>query len=134
MNKRYIIDGVLVLMMIKIKRIYEEYSRDDGCRILVDRLWPRGVSKEKAHIDLWLKDVAPSTELRKWFGHDSAKWVDFKKKYISELKTNSAFKTLRSILKKEKNITLLYGARDTEHNEARVIQSYFHDYDMEDML
>lgn len=113
--------------MIKIKRIYEEYSRDDGYRVLVDRLWPRGVSKEKANIDLWLKDVAPSTELRKWFGHDPAKWVDFKKKYISELKTNSAFKTLRSILKKEKNITLLYGARDTEHNEARVIQSYLHD-------
>jgi uncharacterized protein YeaO (DUF488 family) len=113
--------------MIKIKRIYEEYSGDDGYRILVDRLWPRGVSKEKAHIDLWLKDVAPSTELRKWFGHDPAKWADFKKKYIVELKVNPAFITLKNVLKKEKNITLLYGARDTEHNEARVIQSYLHD-------
>ncbi len=112
--------------MIKLKRIYEEYSSDDGCRILVDRLWPRGVSKEKAHLDLWLKDVAPSTELRKWFGHDPAKWAEFQKKYIAELKTNPAFKTLQDIFKKEKNITLLYGARDTEHNEARVIKSYLH--------
>lgn len=114
-------------MMINLKRIYEEYSGEDGYRILVDRLWPRGLSKEKAHLDLWLKDVAPSTELRKWFGHDPARWAEFQKKYIAELKTNPVLKTLKNILKKEKNITLLYGARDTEHNEARVIQSYLHD-------
>ncbi len=108
--------------MLKIKRIYEEYSDDDGFRILVDRLWPRGVSKEKAHIDVWLKDIAPSTELRKWFAHDHAKWAVFQKKYIAELKANAAFETLRNIIKKETNVTLLFGARDTENNEARVIQ------------
>jgi uncharacterized protein YeaO (DUF488 family) len=108
--------------MIKLKRIYDEFQKSDGFRILVDRLWPRGVSKEKAHLDLWLKEVAPSTELRKWFGHDPEKWQEFIKRYKKELAANDAFGELKSIAEKEKNITLLYAARDEEHNEAMVLK------------
>lgn len=110
--------------MIKLKRIYEKYSEDDGYRILVDRLWPRGISKAGAHLDLWLKEIAPTTELRKWFGHDVAKWEEFKKKYLAELTSNPSLKTLENLSKREKVVTLLYGARDTEHNEALVIRDY----------
>lgn len=111
--------------MIRLKRVYEEYSADDGYRILVDRLWPRGVSKESAHLDLWMKDVAPSTELRKWFSHDPAKWAEFEKRYTVELETNPAVGELRNLVKTKKTITLLYGARNIEHNEAVVIRRYF---------
>jgi uncharacterized protein YeaO (DUF488 family) len=76
-------------MKLAIKRVYEEPDKDDGIRILIDRLWPRGLSKEKAHVDLWLKEIAPSTELRKWFAHDPAKWTEFKTRYRAELKQNS---------------------------------------------
>lgn len=108
--------------MVKIKRIYEEPTKDDGYRILVDRLWPRGVSKEKAHFDLWMKDIAPSTELRKWFGHDPKKWKEFTKKYEKELQDNTELvKQLKELAKEHKTITLLYGARDQEHNEAAVL-------------
>ncbi len=109
-------------MSIKIKRVYAEPNHEDGKRILVDRLWPRGLAKEKASVDLWLKDIAPSTELRKWFGHDPGKWDEFKKRYLSELKENSeAIQTLRDELKKGK-VTLVYGAKDEEHNDAVVLQ------------
>ena len=112
--------------MIKLKRIYEPYNKKDGYRILVDRLWPRGVSKEKAHLDVWLKDIAPSTELRKWFSHDPKKWADFKKKYQAELKKNKeAVLTLKQAKKKHLTITLLYGAKDEIHNEAVVIKDSF---------
>lgn len=112
--------------MIKLKRIYEKPEKSDGYRILVDRLWPRGVSKEKAALDLWLKDIAPSNELRKWFGHDSKKWSAFQKKYRAEIMTNrDAFNRLREIVKKKRNITLLYAAKDEEHNEAVVIKNLF---------
>lgn len=104
--------------MISLKRIYEAASADDGFRILVDRLWPRGVSKEKAHVDLWLKEVAPSTELRQWFGHDPKKWEGFQEKYRTELAHNPAFKDLRKLLRQHPTITLLYGAKDTQHNQA----------------
>ena len=108
--------------MIKIKRIYDSYDTDDGYRILVDRLWPRGVSKENAHLDLWLKEIAPSTELRKWFNHDLAKWEEFKKRYKKELDNKKEILIqLQDLEKKHKQITLLYGARDTEHNEAVIL-------------
>jgi uncharacterized protein YeaO (DUF488 family) len=110
--------------MIKLKRAYGQYSPEDGYRILVDRLWARGLTKEEAHIDLWLKDIAPSEELRKWFGHDPAKWPEFQKRYITELKDNPTTKALEDIVKEEKVVTLIYGAKDTEHNEAVVIKDF----------
>jgi uncharacterized protein YeaO (DUF488 family) len=109
-------------MNIRIKRVYEEPNEEDGTRILVDRLWPRGLTKEKAKVDLWLKDVAPSTELRKWFAHDVAKWTEFQTRYREELKRN---KEPLSRLKQEAangTVTLVYGVRDEEHNEAVVLQ------------
>lgn len=110
-------------MNIGMKRIYEPASDDDGFRILVDRLWPRGVSKERAKIDAWLKDVAPSNELRKWFGHDPDKWDEFKKRYREELAGGAAgaLKELRGMAAKHRKTTLLFGARDEERNEARVL-------------
>jgi uncharacterized protein YeaO (DUF488 family) len=108
--------------MLKLKRIYQESAEGDGYRVLVDRLWPRGVSKEKAALDLWLKDVAPSTELRKWFAHDPAKWDGFAKKYRAELKDSAAFEQLKELVAKHKQLTLLYGAKDEEHNEAVVLK------------
>jgi uncharacterized protein YeaO (DUF488 family) len=111
-------------MNIQLKRIYEPYSKEDGYRILVDRLWPRGFTKEKAALDLWLKEIAPSTELRKWFGHDPEKWKEFQKKYRLELKQNKeAVDRLRDYITRGK-VTLLYGAKDEEHNEAQVIKDF----------
>ncbi|MFA7216425.1 MAG: DUF488 domain-containing protein [Candidatus Paceibacterota bacterium] len=108
--------------MIVLKRIYEPYSKKDGFRILVDRLWPRGVSKEKAKLDLWLKEVAPTTNLRKWFNHDPKKWTDFKKKYKAELKDKKEYlNEIKNSVKKHKVVTILYGAKDEDHNEAVVI-------------
>jgi uncharacterized protein YeaO (DUF488 family) len=109
-------------MAIKLKRVYEEPSKEDGTRILVDRLWPRGLTKEKAHVDLWLKEVAPSNELRKWFAHDPAKWPEFKARYKAELKHNAAQLALLKNAVSRGPATLLYGAKDTEHNEAVVLQ------------
>ena len=112
--------------MIRIKRIYERAEKRDGFRILVDRLRPRGVSKEKAALNLWLKDIAPSTTLRKWFGHDSKKWKMFQKKYKSEIMANKGIlKELKGIAKKKNTITLLYAAKDEEHNEAVVLKNLF---------
>lgn len=105
-------------MAIRIKRIYEPFAASDGYRILVDRLWPRGIKKEKAHVDEWLKEVAPSTALRKWFGHDPEKWKQFVSKYKTELKGSEALKELRAGVRKHKTITLLYGAKDEQHNQA----------------
>ncbi len=108
---------------VSIKRVYESPSADDGTRILVDRLWPRGLSKEAAKIDLWLKEIAPTTALRKWFAHDPAKWAEFQKSYAEELRDN---KEQFAILKDEasKNIvTLLYAAKDELHNEAVVLKT-----------
>jgi uncharacterized protein YeaO (DUF488 family) len=106
---------------VRIKRVYSEPAEKDGERILVDRLWPRGLTKEKAKVDLWLKEIAPSNELRKWFNHDPKKWPEFKRKYIEELKSLSG---PIAVLRKEASqgaVTLLYGARDEEHNEAVVL-------------
>lgn len=107
---------------VKIKRIYESLEKDDGYRILIDRLWPRGIKKEKAAIDVWIKSVAPSTALRKWFGHDPAKWTLFEKKYKEELKKSGAMDELRSYVEKYKEVTLLYAAKDEQHNHAVVLQ------------
>lgn len=109
-------------MRIQLKRVYEKPERGDGARILVDRLWPRGLTKEKAAIDLWLKEVAPSTELRKWFGHDPKKWSGFRRRYRAELKQRGD--QLRLIKRKagEGPVTLIYGARDQEHNEAVILK------------
>ena len=112
-------------MSIKIKRVYEKPEKTDGFRILVDRLWPRGLTKEKTAADLWLKEIAPSTELRKWFGHDPDKWPEFKKKYLEELKENKEpVSILKGYVKKETAVTLLYGAKDEVHNEALVIKEF----------
>jgi len=108
--------------MIKVKRIYDPVLPDDGKRILVDRLWPRGIKKDKAKIDEWLKDIAPSNGLRKWFSHDPDKWKEFKNRYIKELKDNSELiERLRAVTKKEK-VTLLFSAKDVEHNNAVVLK------------
>ena len=110
-------------LKVEIKRVYEEPGRADGTRILVDRLWPRGLSKERARVDLWLKDIAPSTELRKWFGHDPSKWSEFQVRYRHELKSEA---DLLDVLKEKAGkgpITLLYGAKDEVHNEAVVLRS-----------
>src|SRR5688572_25730604 len=104
--------------MIQLKRVYEMPFMTDGKRILVDRLWPRGLKKERAAVDIWLKEIAPSTELRTWFGHDPAKWEQFQKRYRKELHGNEALNLLKE-QSKQGTITLLYGAKDEEHNEAR---------------
>lgn len=110
-------------MTVDIKRVYEAPEEDDGKRILVDRLWPRGMTKEKAHVDLWLKEIAPTTTLRKWFNHDPEKWEEFKIRYLHELKENhEVVSTLKEEIKQGK-VTLLYGARDEEHNEALVLKN-----------
>jgi uncharacterized protein YeaO (DUF488 family) len=108
--------------MIHIKRVYEPASNKDGYRILVDRLWPRGMTKEAARIDLWMKEVAPSDALRKSFSHDVKKWPSFQKKYQNELKKNAALLAeLRKMEKEHEIVTLLFGARDEEHNQAVVL-------------
>jgi uncharacterized protein YeaO (DUF488 family) len=111
-------------MKIKIKRAYEPSAKDDGTRILVDRLWPRGLTKEKAGVDIWLKEIAPSTELRKWFGHDPEKWKRFRGRYETELKHKRDL--IETLLEKSGNetITLIYAARDDKHNEARVLKQF----------
>jgi uncharacterized protein YeaO (DUF488 family) len=109
-------------MRVKIKRVYEEPAADDGFRILVDRLWPRGLTKTRAKVDLWLRDIAPSTELRKWFGHDSAKWEEFQRRYHEELQQNpEQLEVLLNEIKK-RPVTLLYGAKDELRNQAVVLQ------------
>jgi uncharacterized protein YeaO (DUF488 family) len=107
-------------MTISIKRAYEPPAKSDGLRVLVDRLWPRGVTKAKAGIDLWLKDLAPSTELRKWFGHDPGKWAEFQERYRAELKDNPALAELRTHAHRG-HVTLVYSAKDELHNDAVVL-------------
>lgn len=105
-------------MAILIKRIYVPPSDKDGYRILVDRIWPRGVKKQDARIDEWLKEVAPSTKLRKWFNHEPEKWEGFKEKYAEELQASVAYKTLQSRITQHGTITLVYSARDEQFNQA----------------
>lgn len=108
--------------VVKIKRIYEPPSRSDGKRVYVDRLWPRGLRKEQAHFDEWIRDISPSDELRKWFGHDPSKWQEFRSRYKAEMKTRKDFiEKLRDYSEKG-TVTLLYSAKDEEHNNALVIK------------
>lgn len=109
-------------MSILIKRAYDLAQPNDGKRILIDRIWPRGVSKEKAKIDLWIKDAAPSTELRKWFGHDPAKWEEFRSRYKAELGQGNGLEVLRKAALEPGPVTLVYAAKDEEHNNAIVLR------------
>ncbi len=110
--------------MIRLKRVYEDEAPDDGVRYLVERLWPRGVKKDSLHIDLWLKDAAPSTGLRKWFSHDPAKWPEFRRQYFAELdRAPEAWEPIREAARKG-TVTLLYSSRDTEHNNAVALKEY----------
>jgi uncharacterized protein YeaO (DUF488 family) len=111
---------------IHIKRAYDEYAKSDGYRVLVDRLWPRGLTKEQVHYDVWAKDLAPSAELREWFGHDPKRWEGFRKRYLAELDASGAKKHIAEIVHDAgETITLVYGAKDTEHNDAVVLEELF---------
>lgn len=108
-------------MEVLLKRAYEKPAKSDGFRVLVDRLWPRGVSKVNLHLDMWAKAASPSTDLRKWFGHDPARWEQFERRYKAELKESAAREVIATLVdcaKHARVITLVYGAKDTEHNEA----------------
>ncbi|HQX62094.1 MAG TPA: DUF488 domain-containing protein [Thermomicrobiales bacterium] len=117
------ITGRGVSTMIRLKRAYEPASDDDGARYLIDRLWPRGIKKEDLRIDGWLKEIAPSTELRKWFGHDPAKWVEFQQRYRRELEDNAAAWQPLLDAARQGTLTLVYSAKDTEHNDAVVLHA-----------
>lgn len=112
-------------MNIELKRIYDNPAGDDGTRVLVDKLWPRGISKEDAKLDKWWKEITPSDELRKWFDHDPDKWESFREHYREELKNKK--EEIKEFLKEtdhRKRLTLLYGAKDVKHNHARVLREY----------
>jgi uncharacterized protein YeaO (DUF488 family) len=111
--------------VIQTKRAYDPVGRTDGFRVLVDRVWPRGVGKEDLHVKIWAKDIAPSTSLRKWFGHDPSRWPEFKTRYTKELQDPEVRDQLHEILRlagKSQTITLVFGARDREHNQAVVLE------------
>lgn len=108
--------------MIKVKRVYLKPAKEDGWRVLVDRLWPRGMKKEAAHLDVWMKDVAPSDALRKWFGHEPEKWNEFQKRYRAELaKKRDVVAAIKKMEKEHETLTLLFGAKDEKHNQAVVL-------------
>jgi uncharacterized protein YeaO (DUF488 family) len=109
---------------VNIKRVYEEPKKSDGKRILVDRLWPRGLAKAEVKVDLWLKEIAPSTALRKWFSHEPSKWEEFKKRYSVELEKNNEQISLLEREVSEGKVTLVYGAKDQEHNGAVVLREF----------
>ena len=111
-------------MILKIKRVYLPAEDSDGYRVLVDRLWPRGIKKENAKIDLWTKELAPSTELRKWFGHIPERFEEFSKRYVEELNSNPSVAPIVEEIRQHDVVTLLYGAKDEEHNNAVVLKSY----------
>lgn len=108
---------------VRLKRIYEPAAAEDGQRVLVDRIWPRGITKAEARIDLWLKDIAPSTALRKWFGHRPERWPEFQRRYSVEIDANPAIDQLRDLARRGV-LTLLYGARDEAHNQAIVLANH----------
>lgn len=110
--------------MIRVKRVYEPAVKSDGARFLIDHLWPRGVKKEAVHVERWIKSVSPSNELRSWFGHEPAKWKEFQRRYFAELDEQP--ENWQSLLEaaREKDITLVYSARDSEHNNAVALKSY----------
>jgi uncharacterized protein YeaO (DUF488 family) len=106
---------------LRLKRVYEPPTPEDGVRILVDRLWPRGLSKEKAAVDHWMKEIAPSAELRTWFGHDPDRWAEFRRRYMEELRQHTALLDQIREFASERGVTLLFGAHDQEHNDAVVL-------------
>ena len=112
------------MTLIKIKRVYDPQEEDDGYRMLVDRLWPRGLKKEMAGVDHWAKEVAPSSDLRKWFDHEPQKWQVFQLRYEDELKENKQVDDLIDLIRKNKTVTLLYAAHDNEHTHAIVLQRF----------
>lgn len=114
--------------MFKLKRAYEPPARSDGFRVLVERLWPRGISKDKAALDLWLKDIGPSTELRKWFNHDPAKWVEFRKRYHRELKAHPDLLQLLREKSAAGSVTLVYSSHDQQHNAAVALKGYLEEH------
>ncbi len=111
-------------MDIQVKRAYEERSPSDGTRVLVDRIWPRGKTKEELHLEEWMKDVAPSNELRKWFGHDPVKWDEFRKRYFAELDQKPELVKQLLDLARKGRLTLVYGAKDEQHNQAVALREY----------
>ena len=111
-------------MAVQLKRVYLKPAKSDGCRILVDRLWPRGLSKQKAKVDHWLRDIAPSTGLRKWYGHDPERWTEFQRRYIDELKHNAEVWKPISKAAHGHRVTLVFGWKDMEHNNAVVLQRF----------
>ena len=113
-------------MALCVKRVYEDPDEADGERVLVDRIWPRGLSKEKARLSDWRKELAPSNDLRKWFGHDPERWEEFKERYRAELEEAGKLGDLRDIAERdrEENVTLLFGAKDTKHNNARALEAF----------
>lgn len=115
-------------MTIKLKRIYDPFAETDGYRILVDRLWPRGIKKETAHIDTWLKEIAPSTALRIWFNHELYKWAEFTAKYHAELKDSAALEELLALLHAHQTVTLLYGSKDVKYNQAVALKQFLVKY------
>lgn len=110
--------------MLKVKRVYDAPSAEDGYRILVDRIWPRGTTKERAHVDVWRKDLAPSDALRKWFGHDPEKWDEFRRRYREELAEGRKWADLEAIRARARreNVTLVFSAKDAAHNQAVALQ------------
>lgn len=121
-------------MDIRLKRAYDTPARSDGPRILVDRIWPRGVAKEQADLHAWLKGLAPSSELRKWFGHDPEKWSEFRQRYLDELKNSTAAEDmaqLRAALESADRITLVFAAKDTRHNNALALRDFILNGDLE---
>lgn len=114
------------LAKILVKRAHQEPSPADGCRILVDRLWPRGLSRDRLQLNLWIKDIAPSHELRRWFGHDPSKWPEFKKRYFDELDINPVVvETVLPCLQKETVVSFVYGSKEEEYNNAVALRDYF---------
>ncbi len=111
-------------MNLKIKRAYEEPARGDGFRVLVDRLWPRGIKKEDARIDVWLREAAPSTDLRKWYGHDPKKWEEFKKKYFQELDAKQEILTPIRLELKKRSVTLVFSSKEERFNNAVALKEY----------
>ena len=116
--------NIFKMLPIKIKSVYEKPLKKDGFRILVDRLWPRNLKKDEAAIDEWIKELAPTPALRKWFGHDLEFWEEFKKRYKSELRKNKAVEDFIENHENKKRITLIYAAKDPEHNHALILQEY----------
>ncbi|HQM38001.1 MAG TPA: DUF488 domain-containing protein [Candidatus Bipolaricaulis anaerobius] len=114
--------------MIKVKRVYDPAAPEDGLRVLVDRLWPRGLSRERAQVNLWLKDIAPDSELRKWFSHDPERWPEFKRRYFAELAAKTDLLATIAEEARDGVVTILYGAKDRQHNNALALKEYMETY------